>query len=93
VFAVGSLALKGEIEEPEGVKQQRAELLAAIEAAEGEEKALLLKEYEEDPLAKPPEERQGGPRVAFGPFLALALIEQLLFHDILLAWMRALNLR
>lgn len=93
VFALGSLALKGEIEEPEGVKQQRRELVAAIEAAEGKEKELLQKEYDEDPLAKPPEEREGGPRIAFGPFLALALIEQLLFHDVLVAWMRAFNLR
>ncbi len=93
LFAIGSLALKGEIEEPEGVKQQRKELLDAIEAAEGKEKELLLKEYEDDPLAKPPEEQEGGPRIAFGPFLALALIEQLLFHDVLVAWMRALNLR
>ncbi len=93
LFAVASLAIKGEIEEPEGVKQQREELLAAIEAAEGKEKELLLKEYEDDPLARPPEEQEGGPRIAFGPFLALALIEQLLFHDVILAWMRAFNLR
>lgn len=93
IFALSSLAIKGEIEEPEGVKQQRQELLSAIEAAHGEEKQLLQKEYDEDPLAKPPEEREGGPRIAFGPFLALALMEQLLFHDVLVAWMRAFNLR
>lgn len=93
VFAVGSLAIKGEIEEPEGVKRQREELVLAIETAEGKEKELLQKEYDDDPLAKPPEEREGGARIAFGPFLSLALIEQLLFHDIIVAWMRALNLR
>jgi leader peptidase (prepilin peptidase)/N-methyltransferase len=87
VFALASFAIKGEIEEPEEVRKQREELVAAIEAAEGAEKRALQKEFDADPLAKPPEEQEGGPRIAFGPFLALALLEQLIFFDLIEVWL------
>jgi leader peptidase (prepilin peptidase) / N-methyltransferase len=90
LFALITLGVKGEIEEPEGVRKQREELLAAIDAAHGQEKEDLLREYEADPLAKPPEERKGGAHIAFGPFLALALVELLLLHDLLFLWLREL---
>jgi leader peptidase (prepilin peptidase)/N-methyltransferase len=88
LFTVIVLLVKGKLEEPEAVRQQREELLLAIEQAEGKEKEELLAEYEADPLAKPPDEALGGARIAFGPFLALALIELVLFSDTLGRWAR-----
>lgn len=89
VFALTSLLVRGKIEEPEAVKQQREDLLRAIEQATGAEKEELLKEYDADPLAKPPDGSVSGARVAFGPFLALALLEQLLFFDVIKVWLGA----
>jgi leader peptidase (prepilin peptidase)/N-methyltransferase len=88
IYAAASLLVRGKIEEPQAVLDQRAELLLAISEAEGVEKVALLKEYDADPLAKPPEESPGGARIAFGPFLALALIEQLLFFDTVQTWLK-----
>lgn len=89
IFAGIAYAISGKIEEPEAVRQQREELLRAINEAEGREKEELLAEFEADPLARPPEESPGGPRIAFGPFLALALIEQVLFFDTIMRWIGA----
>jgi leader peptidase (prepilin peptidase)/N-methyltransferase len=89
IFALISLMARGKIEEPESVQAQREELLRAIELAEGKEKEELLAEYDADPLAKPPDGSLGGARIAFGPFLALALVEQVLFFDTIDAWVRA----
>lgn len=93
IVALTSLAVKGKIEEPAEVTRQREELIAALAEAKGAEKEALQREYDEDPLAKPPEEQEGGPRIAFGPFLALALIEQLLFHDLIKSWVDGYLLR
>jgi leader peptidase (prepilin peptidase)/N-methyltransferase len=89
IFAGISLAIRGKIEEPEAVTREREELLDAIEQAEGDEKEELQKIYDEDPLAKPPDGSIGQARVAFGPFLSLALLEQLLFYDTIHAWLGA----
>lgn len=72
-------AVRGKIDEPEAVTKQREELLEAIEEAEGEEKAELEKELADDPLGLSPDEAPGGPRIAFGPFLALTILELALF--------------
>ncbi len=81
VFAGIALLLHGKLEEPQAVTEQREEMRRAIEEAEGEEKAALIRELEADPLGAAPEDQQGGPRIAFGPFLALTLIEMLLFYE------------
>ena len=81
IFAGISLLVVGRIEEPPAVTAQRNELLHAIEQAEGEEKEALLRELAADPLGLPPEQAEGGPRVAFGPFLALAVFELILFYE------------
>jgi leader peptidase (prepilin peptidase)/N-methyltransferase len=70
---------EGRIEEPEAVKREREEIRAAIEAAEGEERRLLEEELAKDPIADEPDEGFGKSRIPFGPFLALAIIEYLLF--------------
>jgi leader peptidase (prepilin peptidase)/N-methyltransferase len=80
---VGALALyllRGKIGLPEGVKQELAELRKL--AAEGDEEAKEI--LEDDPLAQDDDpDKPAFARVAFGPFLAIAFIEYLLFHDVI----------
>jgi leader peptidase (prepilin peptidase)/N-methyltransferase len=73
------LLTRGSIEEPEAVRRERDELRAAIEAAEGDERARLEAELAADPLAEEPEEGVLRARLAFGPFLVLAILEHMLF--------------
>jgi prepilin signal peptidase PulO-like enzyme (type II secretory pathway) len=87
LFAIAAIAAKGKIEEPPAVTEQRNALQQAIEEATGEEKEALQRELELDPLGLPPEEAEGGPRVAFGPFLALSLVELLLLHEPIMIWL------
>jgi leader peptidase (prepilin peptidase)/N-methyltransferase len=81
--AIAVLLARGRIDEPEAVRREREELVAALEAAEGEERAALERELALDPIATPPEEGFGKARLAFGPFLVLAAIEYLLFGKLL----------
>jgi leader peptidase (prepilin peptidase)/N-methyltransferase len=68
------LAVRGKIEEPEGVQADREELQRA--AAEGDEEARRL--IDEDPLATAPAEGVLAARLPFGPFLCLAILEWML---------------
>lgn len=79
VTALVVFLAEGRIEEPDAVKREREEIRAAIEAAEGEERRQLEEELAKDPIADEPEDGFGKSRIPFGPFLALALIEYLLF--------------
>ncbi len=67
-------ARHGKIEEPEAVRREREEAIAAGEPLD-----------ESDPVAEPPEDGLGGARVPFGPFLVLGALEYLLFGPWLLA--------
>jgi leader peptidase (prepilin peptidase)/N-methyltransferase len=71
--------LRGRIEEPEAVIREREELKEAIQAAEGEARAELERERDLDLMMQEPEEGLGRARLPFGPFLALATLEYLLF--------------
>ena len=75
---------RGRLEEPESVLREREELRALLESTQGEERAELEREMARDPLAFEPEAGLGKARLAFGPFLALATIEYLLFGDVIL---------
>jgi leader peptidase (prepilin peptidase)/N-methyltransferase len=79
LVAVPLLLLKGKIEEPEAVKREREEIRKELEAMSPEERAEAEKELAADPLAEEAGEGIGQIRMAFGPFLALATIECLLF--------------
>jgi leader peptidase (prepilin peptidase)/N-methyltransferase len=80
VAALVMLLFRGRLEEPEAVKREREEILASIAAIEDEqERAQALLEAERDPILEPEAEGLGQSRIAFGPFLALATIEYLLF--------------
>jgi leader peptidase (prepilin peptidase)/N-methyltransferase len=65
------------------VVRERKELQALLESTEGEARAELEREIARDPLAFEPEAGFGKARLAFGPFLALATIEYMLFGDII----------
>lgn len=74
---------RGRIDEPEAVVRERKELQALLESSEGEARAELERELRRDPLALEPEAGFGKARLAFGPFLALATVEYMLFGDII----------
>ena len=84
--SVGAFALwllRGKIGLPEGVKRELEELRKA--AAEGDEEAKEI--LDEDPLAQDVDPDEVGlTRFAFGPFLAIAFIEFLLFGNEILAY-------
>lgn len=84
VATVAVYVARGRIDEPEAVTREREEMLAELDAAEGEEKERLRAELEQDPIFNPPEEGLGRARVPFGPFLVLAIVEYALFG----AWLR-----
>lgn len=73
------LATRGKLEEPEAVKEERRALHAALENAQGEEREALERELAQDPLAEEPEPGLRGARLAFGPFIVLAILEVMLF--------------
>ena len=72
------LVFRGKIEDSEAVARERAEILAEIAALPEEERAEAEAELADDPIF---EEGGGGmgARLAFGPFLALAMMEYLFF--------------
>jgi leader peptidase (prepilin peptidase)/N-methyltransferase len=79
------LATRGKLDEPEAVKEERRALHAALESAEGAEREALEREIAEDPLAAEPEPGLAGARLAFGPFIVLAIVELMLFGGFLRA--------
>lgn len=82
--------VRGRIEEPEAVQEERAELEAELARLSPEERAEVEKELADDPLTGEPEAGFGKARVAFGPFLVLATLELLVFgvfiREELFAW-------
>lgn len=82
--------LGGGVQEPEEVTREREEIRAAIDALPEEEREAALAEWRrDDELADAPGEGMQAP-LAFGPFIALAGLELVLFQgslrDIFLAW-------
>lgn len=73
------LLLKGRIDEPEAVIREREALNQAILAARGDARLELERERDLDPVMRAPEASLGKARIPFGPFLALATLEYLLF--------------
>lgn len=93
IAAVATLLFRGKLEEPEAVRLEREQIRAELAAMTPEERAEAEKELAEDPLAEEAGEGLGQARIAFGPFLILAIIECLLLgRDVLgayLAWIEA----
>jgi len=72
-------AVRGKIDEPEAIKQERAELSQELRQASPEERAAIEAELALDPLASEPEQGFAKARIAFGPFLVLSTLELLVF--------------
>jgi leader peptidase (prepilin peptidase) / N-methyltransferase len=83
VVALAVYLAHGRIDEPDAVIQERSELRALLAESEGEARAELEREIARDPLAFEPEAGLGKARLAFGPFLALATVEYLLFGEVI----------
>jgi len=89
VAAFAMLLLGKTIEEPEAVKREREDVRRELEQMSEEERAEVLRELALDPLADEPEEGIGKARIAFGPFLILAILECLLLgRERLFEWLR-----
>jgi leader peptidase (prepilin peptidase)/N-methyltransferase len=84
VVAGAVLLVKGRIEEPEAVRQEREEMKAELAALEGEAREELLRAIGDDPLAMDPGDGVGKARIPFGPFLAIATLEFLFFGELLI---------
>jgi leader peptidase (prepilin peptidase)/N-methyltransferase len=72
-------AASGRAEESESVRNERARMLAELEATPEAERAELQAELDKDPLFREPAAGISQVRLAFGPFLVLATLEYLLF--------------
>jgi leader peptidase (prepilin peptidase) / N-methyltransferase len=83
VFALAVYAAQGKIEEPQAVKDERAEAKRQLAALPEQEKAQLLEELQGDILLMEPEEGLARARISFGPFLILGLLEYLFFHPLI----------
>lgn len=81
--ALAVFLARGRIDEPEAVIRERKELQELLDSVEGEERAELEREIARDPLAYEPEAGLGKARLAFGPFLALATVEYMLFGEVI----------
>jgi leader peptidase (prepilin peptidase)/N-methyltransferase len=69
---------RGRIDEPASVQQEKKETAEALAKMSPEERARAEAELADDPLYEPATPGIGLSRVAFGPFLALAMLEYLL---------------
>jgi leader peptidase (prepilin peptidase)/N-methyltransferase len=78
IVALGTLIAGGKLEDPEAVKREREEIQKELDEMSPEDRAEAEKELAEDPVAEEAGAGIGQARVAFGPFLALAMIECLL---------------
>jgi leader peptidase (prepilin peptidase)/N-methyltransferase len=77
------LASGRKIEEPQAVIEERRALREALEHAQGAEREALERELADDPLAKEPEPGLAAARLAFGPFIVLAILEFMFYGPIL----------
>ncbi|MFZ5891607.1 MAG: prepilin peptidase [Myxococcota bacterium] len=72
----------GHIDLPQAVLEERKELQAAIEAAEGEEREALQRELDADTALREMPKTFGKMRIPLGPFLALGILEYALFERV-----------
>jgi leader peptidase (prepilin peptidase)/N-methyltransferase len=77
------LAVGAKPEEPAAVVEERRVLREALERAQGEEREALERDLAEDPLGSEPGPGLGAARLAFGPFIVLAILEFMLYGSLL----------
>lgn len=90
VVAIAMMVARGRIDEPEAVQQERKELEQELAQLDEEGRQALEKELEGDILLHPPETGFMSARLAFGPFLALAIIEYMLLREWIVETFRSL---
>jgi leader peptidase (prepilin peptidase)/N-methyltransferase len=78
IAALAILLVRGKIEEPAGVQAEKRETEKALALLTPDERAAAEAELGKDPLYEAPASGLGLARIAFGPFLALAMLEYLL---------------
>lgn len=81
IAALVVLVARGRIDEPEAVRAEKEAARRELESLEGEARAAAEAELAADPIYEELPEGVGQARIAFGPFLALAMLEYLLFGD------------
>jgi len=82
LVALSILLIRGRLEEPTAVREERRKLEAELELAEPSARAELLREVAKDPvLGEPSPTRLLTSRFAFGPFLVIAILELQLFTE------------
>ncbi len=87
VVALTILALRGKIDEPEAIVREKEAIARELEAMSPEERAAAEAELAADPIHERLPDGVGQARIAFGPFLALAMLEYLLLgHDVVSGW-------
>jgi leader peptidase (prepilin peptidase)/N-methyltransferase len=79
--ALAVLVVKGRIDEPVAVQRERQDLKAELDALGEAERRELERELEGDILLDAPKQGFMGARLAFGPFLVLAILEFMLARE------------
>jgi leader peptidase (prepilin peptidase)/N-methyltransferase len=93
VVALAVLAVRGRIDEPEAIQAEKKSIETELEKLGPEERAAAQAELAKDPLYEMSSGSAALARVAFGPFLALAMLEYLLFgRDVFGDYLRWLGL-
>lgn len=88
VVATAIGVVRGRIDEPEAVVQEREELARELAALPPEQRREVERSLEADPLTTAPQPGWGKARIAFGPFLILATLELLLLgREQALGWL------
>jgi leader peptidase (prepilin peptidase)/N-methyltransferase len=78
IAALAMILLRGKIEEPASVQAEKTETERALALLGPAERAAAEAELAKDPLYEESSSGLGLARIAFGPFLALAMLEYLL---------------
>jgi leader peptidase (prepilin peptidase)/N-methyltransferase len=93
LIALAVLLVRGRIDEPAAIKAERESIRGELEKLGPEERAAAEAELAKDPLYETSADGAGWARIAFGPFLALAMLEYLLFgRDLVGDYLRWLGL-
>jgi leader peptidase (prepilin peptidase)/N-methyltransferase len=77
IAAIVMILVQGRIEEPAAVREEKRETEESLALLGPEARAAAEAELAKDPLYEPSSSEVGLARIAFGPFLALAMIEYL----------------
>jgi leader peptidase (prepilin peptidase) / N-methyltransferase len=81
LVAIAVFVAQGKIEEPKAIQEERASLKRELAELGEAEREALQAELAGDILASEPEQSFGKARLAFGPFLILAMLEFFFFGD------------